>query len=261
MTDALRVAGLWACITLVAAAAYAQKKPQSCGNDRLLTVTVVGSPTDTEGQSLYSDGGGAYVSGVGKVDARLQIDNCYQDFILNLNLSSRKLVTFTAAYGVATVGFANFDQIATVPLTPLTGDEQSLQAFCATVPNNYAGCGIDDASGRFFVRRSATLQFNVGGDNRLIFNKAPAALESWKKNICLAGGDQRPCQTSFVKVFHTIEGNVETWELEPESANTYPGMMGDEPLAAQIELTRKGEYRFIGTHVLPFRMMLTAALP
>lgn len=256
--QALRVAGLWACITLVAAAAYAQKKPTSCGADRLLSVTVVGTPSDPEGQSLYSDGGGAYVNGVGKVDARLQIDNCYQDFVLNLNLSSRKLVTSTAAYGVATVGFANFDQIATVPLTPLAGDEQALQAFCAAPgQNNYAGCGIDEVSGRFFVRRSVTMQFNIGGDNRLIFNKAPAAFESWKKNICL-DGNQEPCQTSFVRVFHTIEGSTETWEIEPEAFNTYPGMVGDEPLAAQIELTRKGEYRFKGVHALPFRMILTA---
>ncbi len=168
MTHALRLAGLCACLTFFAASAYAQKKPVSCGADVLLSV--VAHPTNAEGTTsgLYSDRTDPtsgqptpYTSGVDNVDARLQVDNCYLDFVMNLNFTSRKLLTSTAHYGVETVSFVNFDGVANVPVTPDASDAGvvPLATFCSGVPNNYGGCGID--AGRELLRapgRRARLQ-------------------------------------------------------------------------------------------------------
>jgi hypothetical protein len=267
MTQALRVAGLWACFTLAAGAAYAQKKPVSCGADVLLSVQALSANAEGTTSRLYSDRTDPtsgqptpYLNGVDRVDARLQVDNCYLDFVMNLNLTSRKLLTSTVYYGTQTVSFVNFDGVANVPLTPNESDAgaPSLAMFCSTIPNNYGGCGIDRL-GNYYVRRAAALDFNVGGDSWLSFNKAtPSSLESWKRSLCAVGGDQRPCESSFVRVYHP---NASTWILDPEPANTfsneYPGLDPTDAVATQMETTRKGAVIYHREHVLPFRLVLT----
>lgn len=249
MVHAVRLAGALACTILISSNAYAQKnRPASCGPDQYFQVTAAGAPGDTQGYGLYSDGAGPYVSGTERLEARFQIDNCTYDFTMNLNFTTRKLMT--ALPGNPTVNFVNFDRVATVPPTPVD-DTRPLETFCATVPDNYAGCGFDAASRRYFVRRSVTMQLNVDGDNRLLFNKSP--YESWTRSLCPSGGDQRLCQMSFIRVFRIEDDGDPRWVLEPEAYNAL--YQTPVPLAAQLLWTNKG-VTYVTEHVVPFRMEL-----
>lgn len=273
-----------AMLLVVASSSEAQKVPRvSCGADVRVNVTVLDTPTsassdarvnDADYSALYplgyllrSDGNGPYLDGVNKIVSHFQVDNCSQDFTLNMNFSGRKLRAYDAAGAfISTVSFFNFDRVANVPLTTPANDFL-VSAFCTTSntnpatppgpngPDNYGGCDVDGTD-TAFVRRAVTMQLDFRDDQRLLLQRSP--WDSFTRNICpgtSADASYRPCLTSYVRVYHP---DADTWILSPEPRNELLNTDSTVPMAARLLYGTKG-ITSIGEQPLPFRLLVRKA--
>jgi hypothetical protein len=236
------------CTWSVAGTAHAQKKPPACGYDAPVSVHVLDVPadavvtaeTDYGAYVLRSDGGDAYVDGVGRIDARIQRQNCTNDLWVGLGLSSRRIHVGDPATTVT--GF-NLDRAGSVPLTD---DVSAMGAYCSLPPpENYGGCGID-ASGRPFVRRSVTFGWSLGNNDMLRMQRAPEDGTTFQTELE---------STSWVRVYHTAAGpnGPHTWVLSPE-----PTTGG--AIAGHIARPHRQLPTF-RTIELPFRIEVTTTTP
>ncbi len=256
--------------------ASAQKKTSSCGTDVTnLSVSVYKYTDDTltstyniKTDQVYSDGSPVpYITQKTRgeqITAEFQIDNCSNDFTLNLNFSSRSMnvdVPQTATYpGWSTTSkFFNIDRIASVPITDW--NNLAFVNFCGgamDTPNvvrnsngtyqydNYAGCGKDpdtyDANnnlipGRYFVRRAAV--FDLTNNYRLHFLYSPL-----ENQYFIAAG------TAYLKVYHT---DATTWELSPDQV-LRNGQVS--PWSALVNWSSGGSPSLTTYSAMPFRMVI-----
>lgn len=229
--------------------AFAQKRT-SCGPDITnLSMTV----DNSAGYAITSDGNTApYATGKTKGDtitAMFQVDNCSQDFTLNLNFSKRFMnVSFPNLGGNYQAKFYNFDRVASVPITTSVGFLTS--PFCkngadpspngfvvtknlddGTYQDNYAGCA-EDSSGNAYVRRNVGI--NLGGNFRLRYQFSP---------IDSPGGNDLVAGSSYIRVYHP---DAKTWFLTPE----------DPSLGTKMEYVNNSAFISLGNYVMPFSFTL-----
>jgi hypothetical protein len=223
-----------------AATASAQRNKTTCGADVPLRVSVTGTQGAPNGMAYVSDGAGEYVNGVGRIEARFQVDNCTHDFTLNLNQTVRSMFALLTISGAETVygsHFFNFDRIHSVPLTT---DTAAFDRWCtagvvrdssgAVVKNddgnyqdNYAECGNDDPNdipddgvapnpAYNFARRIASI--SLDGDERLTFRSTVVNTPSNPREACQVPGETVTCDTDFMKVYHP---DADTWIIRSEA--------------------------------------------
>ena len=228
--------------------AFAQKTA-SCGPD----VTNLSMTVDP-GYAITSDGNTApYATGKTNGDtitAMFQVDNCSQDFTLNLNFSKRFMnVNFPSGGGSYRAKFYNFDRVASVPVT--AGGTAFLESvFCTAAPDpqggfivgknadgtyrdNYAGCGVD-SSGNAYVRRNVGI--NLGGNFRLRYQFSP--IDSPGGNLIVAG-------SSYIRVYHP---DANTWVLTPDIATS--------SLGTKMEYVNNSAFISLGNYMMPFSFTL-----
>lgn len=179
------------------------KLPSGCGSDFAANLYVnpgTNISSDPNGP-LYANGG----SKNNKISIGFQVGNCSYDLIIQLNNSTRYLVTNVPGQGTFNAKFANFDRIASVPITT---NNAAMSDFCGTSPtgsykyDNYGGCGSD--AGGAYVRRN--VGFDLGNNlNNLRFQYSPIDNPNGNPN---AGG------TAYIRVYHP---DANTWHLVPES--------------------------------------------
>ncbi len=200
------VSGAIVCLVLSfsAFAQNANRAPSGCGSDVPLNLFVNSGGSispDAQGPS-YSNGG----TKRGQISVIFQISNCSYDFIVQLNNSTRYLVTSIPGQGTFNAKFANFDRIASVPIT---SDANVMNDFCGTTTSggykydNYAGCSTDSSGGRY-VRRSVGFDL---GDNTHNLRFQYSSIDNPTGNPNVAG-------TAYIKVYHPDNN---TWNLVPES--------------------------------------------
>ena len=254
--------GLAAC-TLIPAVSAKAGKPVSCGSDvTTLSVTIDGVPGTTMGYNVYSDGNGAYASSK-KISLGFQVSNCTYDLVMNLSGSSRAInVVFppSSGWGPTTAWFANFDRIASVPITDgqavynrwCNGGVQknadgSIKLNSDNLrQDNYAPCGSDGAGA--FARRN--VGFGLAGSYDLRFQNSP--IDSGR----LAN------DTALIKVYHP---NANTWIIEPDiQAYTFTdyvtpaGFFGDfGELGVLLYSPNSGTTIEEGKFIMPFKMTVT----
>lgn len=240
--------------------------PTGCGSD----VTNLSLFVENIGGNIVSDNNTPYTTKKVKGDqitAMFQINNCSQDFTLNLNFSSRYLaVNFPNGGGTYQGKFYNFDRVASVPPTPsattasdpffsspfcLNGADPAPNGFVVTTNtdgtyrDNYAGCGIDGI-GNAYVRRSVgsdLKDLSSSADYRLRFQKSP--IDGGISDAVVAG-------TTYIKVYHP---NATTWILEPEAIDN-PAAPGTK-YSPGAKLEYLNGYINRGNYDMPFRFTLT----
>lgn len=181
-------------------------------DDSSIVATVADRGTVFPYNLLTSDGGGPYSTfkaGSVNIAVMFQICDGSKDFTMNLNSSARSLKQLLAG-GTADSKYANFDRVASVPVTV---DSSGFAAFCGgrngdgsiimdtpntTTADNYAGCG-QDSNGFFFVRRNVVFTLTAGHSLRL--QDSPY------------DGGNLGTGTSYVKVYHPTSS---TWTLTVE---------------------------------------------
>jgi len=251
--------------TILSATVSAQKKTStSCGSDvKNLSLSV-----ESSSLGITADIDAPYATKKTRgdqIEAMFQINNCSQDFTLNLNFSPRFMyVDFPEGGGSYHAKFFNFDRVASVPITPtnLTDSQKFLDThFCkngwkqidgfiveknpdGTYRDNYAGCAID-ASGKAYVRRIVGIGLDdpySSADYRLRFQASP-----------IDGGSQGPLVTgtSYIKVYHP---DASTWYLLPEF-ETNPTTGISDSIGAKLEYI--DQFYLRGTYSMPFRFRLT----
>ena len=235
--------------------AFAQNTP-SCGFDVTnLSLTV----DNSSGNAITSDGNtAAYATGKTKGDtitAMFQVDNCSQDFTLNLNFSKRFMnVIFPSGGGSYQAKFYNFDRVASVPITPTDFDASTNfvnnSQFCTASPeplggfvvgmnpdgtyrDNYAGCAVD-SSGKAYVKRNVGI--NLGGNFRLRYQFSP--IDSPGGNLIVAG-------SSYIRVYHP---DANTWVLTPDIATS--------SLGTKMEYVNNSAFISLGNYMMPFSFTL-----
>jgi hypothetical protein len=217
---------------LFASSALAQKnRTPTCPADVTnLTATFANGADDSYRSDAVSPSYTTMKTKGDNIELMFQRANCSYDFTMNFHYSKRT-TKLNLGGDIRDVEFANFDRVASVPLT--LAANPSFIAFCDgngdgvfdESPNvvrnadgtykydNYAGCGKDpdtvDASGnlvpgRYFVRRTVGMSAGLvsGTDYRFRFQNSPL-----DGHGTLAGG------TSYIRVYHET-GN--TWEVSPE---------------------------------------------
>ena len=123
---------------------------------------------------------------------------------MQLGSSTRYLVTNVPTKGIFNAKFANFDRIASVPITT---DNLAMADFCGLNANgsyrydNYGGCGTDAVGS--FVKRNVGIDLG-DGSHSLRFQYSP---------IDAPGGNPNAAGTSYIKVYHP---NATTWQIAPE---------------------------------------------
>jgi hypothetical protein len=207
-------------------------------DDNSIVANVADKGTVFPFNTITSDGGGAYstIKTKGSTsDLSFQICNGTQDLILNLTSSSRTLKVLLQG-GTVTSSYANFDRIASVPVTV---DSDNFASFCGgrdsdgsiilNTPNtatadNYAGCG-QDANGLYFVRRDVIFTLTSGHSHR--FQDSPY------------DGGTLGAGTSYIKVYHPTSS---TWTLSVEDvpAAVDPICGANGSCAAQIYKPNNG---------------------
>ena len=189
----------------------------SCGADDYTLLVDVYPSTISATYNIISDGGGTYktlTAKNNKANVGFQIANCSFDLVIDLFQSSRKINVLLPS-GMTTSWFANFDRIASVPVTdggtefqtwcqgPQQNPDGSFKTYASggkTIPfDSYAGCGSD--AGGAYARRN--VGFGLTNDYTLRFETSP-----FGGNTPLAEG------TSYIKVYHP---SANAWTLEPES--------------------------------------------
>lgn len=251
-------------VSVFASNAFGQgKKTTSCGANVPLVVTIddlAASVTPGVSGNIVSDGKGSYANGGSKnnnITAILQINNCTQDFTLNLNFSTRYLVANFTDGRIITSKFFNFDRVASVPITTDPGLPSS--DFCnngyavnsdGTVPknldgsyrDNYGGCGVD-VNGKSYVRRAVifTLYEGPQNDHRLRFRSSPLDFQEAGLNLT---------DTAYIRVYHPTPNQ---WELMPESAAENNGV-GEK---GALFTNSGGTANPAGSYLMPFRIAVT----
>lgn len=245
---------------LFASTAFAQRnKTPTCPADiTSLTATFANGANDLYGSDSVSPSYTTMKTKGDNIELMFQRANCSYDFTMNLHYSKRT-TKLNLSGNVRDVEFANFDRVASVPLTLATNPD--FIAFCDSngdgffdeSPNvvknadgtyrydNYAGCGKDpdatDANGnvipgRYFVRRTVGMSAGLvsGTDYRFRFQNSPL-----DGHGTLAGG------TSYIRVYH--ETDI-TWEVSPEVT----------PIDSLGVLINGSTSSIDSYHVVPFRI-------